>query len=190
MAKDTTILDKTVEIEPSGVIYNITNDVIEEFVENFLSSKKVPGVTKVKVQVRNEGNTAPRVAIYMFLNKNSDAVISDINAIPQMLRNKIAKVNIRLSDDFKKTILPFTGNEIESGNADNREYFVKLDIFRVIGFMVAADPARHNLAITDAKRLPNGNSIISVVKLESFNSTGGNNGDKYSRMIDNFERRH
>lgn len=188
--KKGTLLDTNVDIQPSGVFFNVTNDTIENFVEQYLARQNINGVTAVKVQVRDEGKSHPYVAIYMFMNQNSSGIVSDINSIPPMLRNKVDKYNIRLSDDFKKILYPICGNEIESGKTDGKEYFVKLNIFRVVGLMLAADPNKHSIVITDAQRLPKGNSVISIMKSERFNYGTNNDGDKYDRQINYLERKH
>lgn len=185
-----TLLDTNIDVQPSGVFYNVTNDLIETFVEQYFTTQNVDGVSAVKVQVRTEGKTNPYVAIYAFVNQNSSGIISDIASIPPMLRGKVDKYNVRLSDDFKKILFPLCGSEIESGKADGKEYFVKLNIFRVVGMMLSVDPNKHSLVITDAQRLPKGGSVISVMKSEKYNYGGNNNGDKYARQIDFFERKH
>ena len=189
--KKYSILDSTVDIEPSGVIYSIKGSTIEEFVEEYLSKKNVDGVSEVKVRVRAEGKTRPEVAIYLFMSQDSKCISSQMQNVPPMLRNKVdSKVNMKLSEDFKKILYPLCGNEIKSGKADNREYYVKLDIFRAVGVMFSVDPRRHSLVISDAKIIPGGRDcVISVVKNEMFNGFSGNNGDSRARQIDYLEKR-
>jgi len=184
------ILDKTIDINPVGVIYNLTSEIIEDYVEQYLASKGVDNISRVKLMVRNEGKTSPYVALYLFLNKNSSAIVSNINSIPPVLRDKIDKVSVSMSDEFKKVVTPLTGNDIESGRAEGADYYVKLNIFRAIGMMLSADPRKHNLVITDAKRLPRGNSVISVLKGTNYNYGGSSDNDKYSRQVDSLEKRH
>lgn len=188
--KTSTLLDTNISIDPSGVIYNIDNTTIEDFVGEYLSRMNVNGIAKVKLLVKNEGKTNPNVAIYLFMNQNSDSIISDINSVPPQLRNKVDKYNVRISDEFKKIIYPLCGSNIESGKAEGKEYFVKLNIFRVVGLMLAAEPNKHSLVITDAKRLTNNSSVISVVKSENYSYSTGNSGDKYARQIDYLEKKH
>lgn len=189
--KKYSILDRTVDIEPSGVIYNIKSSVIEEFVEEYLAHKNVDGVSEVKVRIKGEGKSRPEVVIYLFMNQDSKCISSQMNNVPPMLRNKVdSKVNMKLTEEFRKVLYPFCGNEIISGKAENREYYVKLDIFRVVGVMLAANPNRHSLVISDARNIPGGrDGIISVVKNEMYNgfSTGG--GDTRTRQIDYLEKR-
>lgn len=183
------ITDTLVNIEPSGVVFNITNDIVEEFVENYLTKKGVTGIASVRMQVRNEGRTNPNVALYLFLNQNSSSFESNSHAVPELLKGKIDKVQVNLKDEFKQTLYPICGSNIESGKADGREYYVKLNIFRVVGLMLAADPDKHTLVISDAKILPNNASIISVLKGTSYYYNNGKTVDKYSRQIDYFEKR-
>ena len=191
--KNYSILDRTVDIEPSGVMYTIKGSNVEEFVEEYLRKKNVDGVSEVKVRVRSEGKTRPEVAIYLFMRQDSNLISSQMSNVPPMLRNKVdVKVNMNLSEDFRKILYPLCGNDIKSGKAENREYYVKLDIFRAVGMMFAVDPRRHGLVISDAKIIPGGRDcLISIVKNETFAGFGGNNGgDNYARQIDNLEKRY
>lgn len=185
------ILDRTVDIEPSGVIYSIKGSTIEEFVEEYLSKKNVDGVTEVKVRVRSEGKTRPEVAIYLFMNQDSKCISSEMHNVPAMLRNKVdSKVNMKLTDDFRKILYPLCGNDIKSGKAENREYYIKLNIFRAVGLMFSVNPNRHHLVISDAKIIPGGRDcVISVVKNETFNGFSGG-GDNRARQIDYLEKRY
>lgn len=189
--KKYSILDRTVDIEPSGVIYTIKGSSVEEFVEEYLARKNVDGVSEVKVRVRSEGKTRPEVALYLFMDQNSKCISSQMNNVPPMLRNKVdSKVNMKLSDEFRKILYPLCGNDIKSGKAENREYYVKLDIFRAVGLMFAVNPNRHSLVISDAQAIPGGrDSVISIVKNEAFNGFSGNGGDNRARQIDFFEKR-
>jgi len=188
--KKYSILDRAVDIEPSGVIYSIKGSNIEEFVEEYLTRKGVDGISEVKVRVRSEGKTRPEVALYLFMNQDSKYISSQMNNVPPMLRNKVdSKVNMKLTDDFRRILFPICGNDIKSGKADNREYYVKLDIFRAVGMMFAVNPNRHSLVISDAKIIPGGRDcIISVVKNEIAGGFSGG-GDNYARQIDYLEKR-
>lgn len=190
--KKYSILDRTVDIEPSGVIYSIKGSSIEEFVETYLANKNVDGVSEVKVRVRSEGRNRPEVAIYLFMNQDSKSISSEMNNVPPMLRNKVdSKVNMKLTEEFRKILYPLCGNDIKSGKAENREYYVKLDIFRAVGIMFAVNPNRHDLVISDAKVIPGGRDcVISVVKNERFSGFGGNGGDSRARQIDYLEKRY
>ena len=190
--KKYSILDRTVDIEPTGVIYSIKGSNIEEYVEEYLRRKNVDGVSEVKVHVRSEGKTHPEVALYLFMDERSNCISSHMNNVPAMLKDKIDnKINMKLSDNFKQILFPLCGNEIQSGKAQNREYYIKMDIFRAVGLMFSANPSRHSLVISDAKTIPGGRDcIISVVKNESYNGfSGGNNGDNYARQIEYLEKR-
>ena len=170
-------------------MYNIKGSDVEEYVEDYLAKRGVNGVSEVKVRVRSEGKVHPEVAIYLFMNQDSKFISSEMNNVPAMLRNKVDnKVNMKLTDEFRKILYPLCGNEIRSGKAENREYFVKLDIFRAVGMMFSVNPNRHSLVITDAKNIPGG-SLISIVKNEKFFGSSGNKGDNRARQIDNLERR-
>lgn len=186
-----TILERTVGIEPTGVIYTVKGSDIEAYAESYLQAKQVSGVSEVKVRVRNEGRTHPEVAIYLFMAANSNLFESQKVNIAPMLRDKIEQSlsSTKIDDNFKKILFPLCGNEIHSGKAQNKEFWVKLDIFRVCGMMFSVDPRRHDLVISEAKTITGRDSILSVIKYESFTNIRSNNGDDYARQIDMIERR-
>lgn len=191
--KKANIMDKNVDIEPSGVIYNIRTSAISEFVEDFLTKKGVDGISLVGVNVDEPAKhgSSPYVSAYLFLNQSSKHIISDINNIPQMLRNKVDKINIRLSDDIKQILYPLCGTDIRSGKVDdNGEFFIQLNIFRVIGLMFAANPNQHKLVISDAKCIPNArDAIISVIKYEKSNYSSNTNS-RHDRIMDQLDKRY
>lgn len=188
--KKYTILDRVVDVEPSGVIYTIKGSTVEEFVEEYLSRKGVDGVSEVKVHVRSEGRNRPDIALYLFMDQNSKYITSQMSNVPPMLRNKVdTKVNMSLSDNFRQILYPLCGNNIQSGKAENREYYVKLDIFRAVGMMFAVNASRHALVISDVKSIPGGRDcVISVIKNETFSGFSSGNADNYSRQIDYIEK--
>ena len=185
------VMDKVVDVEPTGVIYSLKGSTIEEFTLEYLTRRNITGVSDVKVRVRSEGRNRPEVVIYVFMDQNSKFISSDMNNVPAMLRNKVdGKGNMRITDEFRQVLVPLCGNDINSGKVENREYFIKLDIFRVIGMMFAASPNYHNLVISDAMAYPDGrDSIISVIKTMKSSGYVGNKGDKRTHQIDNIERK-
>jgi hypothetical protein len=189
-AKTSSILDTAVNIEPIGVMFNIKGSDISDFVANYLESKGVTGLTDVRAVVTREGQTRPEVVLYVFVDQSSPFVVSKMDKIPPILKNKVDKIDIGLSPEFKKILTPLTGPEINSGKTEGRECFVKLDIFRALGLMLAADFRHHRIIVTDGKQISNGRDcIISVIKQESFNQYV-DPSDKRGRQIENLERRH
>ena len=189
--KKYSVLDKVVDVDPTGVIYSIKGSTIEEFTMEYLTRKNITGISDVKVRVRSEGRNRPDVVIYLFMDQNSKFISSDMNNVPAMLRNKVdTKVNMRITDEFRQVLVPLCGQDINSGKVEGREYFVKLDIFRVVGMMFAANPNYHHLVITEAMAYPDGrDSIISVIKSMKSNGFVSNNGDKRGHQIDSIERK-
>lgn len=182
------ILDKAVDIEPTGVMYDIKGSIIESFVEEYLARQNVDGVDRVCIKIQNDGYTNPRVALYLFMNANSSMLASSAVNVPSALKNKMDKINIRLKDELKKILYPICGSEIEAGNKDDRICYVRLNIFRVLGLMLKADVATHQIVIPAARR-EGRESIVSVIKqIRYTGNKNTNGGDKYARMIDAIER--
>lgn len=185
------ILDSVVNVEPTGVMYNVTNDVIEEFVEKYLDQNGVTGVSAVRVMVLSEGSRDPEVAIYAFVNQKSSGIESSVGSIPPLLRGKVDRVQIRLTDAFKKVLYPIVGSdEIETLKAEGGDYSIRLNIFRVLGMMFSCVPGKHRLIIADAKRLSGNSGVCTVLKSVSYDSRPNDKNDRYLRQINNFERRH
>lgn len=183
------LLAKSVDIKPVGVMYNITGAMVENFIEAYLTKKGVNGIANVKVLLRNEGRNTPNVAAYLFISRNSSGIISNENAVPPMLRGKIDKVNLRLTDDLKQTLVPIAGQEFKAGKAEHGEYYVKLNIFLVLGLMFSAVQGKHTLTIPAASSIPGSKDcVISVVKQELYQRASGGNKDNYSRQVEYFEK--
>ena len=123
------LLEKNVDLNPVGVIYNLTGTMVENFVEDYLTSKGVDGISNVKVLLRNEGRNTSTVAAYLFINRNSKGIVSNERQVPPMLKGKLDKVNVKLSDELKQILVPIAGHEFKAGKAERGEYFVKLNIF-------------------------------------------------------------
>lgn len=188
--KTSSILDTAVNIEPIGVMFNLKGSDISDFVANYLEKQGVTGLTDVRTLVTREGQSRPEAVLYVFVDQSSPFVISKMDKIPAILKNKVDKVDIGLSGDFKRILTPLCGNEINSGKTEGRECYVKLDIFRALGLMLSADIRRHRITVADAKQISGGRDcILSVIKQESFNQAI-DPSDKRGRQIENLERRH
>jgi len=183
------LLDKAVDIEPTGVLYDIKGSMIENFVEEYLAALNIDGVEKVYLKVQSEGYTNPRVALYLFMSTNSSMIVSSADNVPAALKNKMDKISIKMKDELKKALYPLCGSDFEAGKKDNRTCYVQLNIFRALGLMFKADAATQQIVVSNARR-EGKDSVISVIKQIKY--VGGKrtgNDDKYARMIDDIERR-
>ena len=188
--KQSSILETAVNIEPIGVMFNLKGSDISDFVVSYFEAKGVTGITDVRAMVTREGQARPDVVLYMFIDQSSPSIISKTDRIPPMLKNKIDRIDVGLSPEFRKILTPLCGNDIISGKTEGRECYVKLDLFRALGLMLSADFRRHRLIVTDAKQVSGGRDcIISVTKQEAFNQAV-DPSDKRGRQIENLERRH
>lgn len=183
------LLDKAVDLEPSGILYNVRGSMIENFIEEYLARKGIDGVEKVYLKVQNEGYTNPRVALYLFMSTNSSMIASSVDNVPVALRNKMDKISIRLKDELKTALYPLCGKEFEAGKKDNKTCYVQLNIFRAVGLMFKVDAATQQIVISNASR-EGRDSVISIVKqIKYVSGKGGTSTDKYAKMIDDIERR-
>lgn len=177
------LLAKSVNLEPVGVMYNVRGSMIEDYVVSYLTNRGVDGIANVKVLLSGEGRSTT-VAAYLFISKNSRGIISNERDIPPMLKGKVDKVNLKLSDDLKKVLVPIAGQEFKAGKADRGEYYVKLDIFYILGLMFSAVQGVHQLTIPTATSIPGTKDcVISLVKQERYHVANGGNKDNYSRQV-------
>ena len=182
------LLAKTVDVDPTGIIYTFTGEMVEKYVYDYLTNKGVNGIASVEVRLKKSGRD-PLVVIYLFLSKNSNGVLSNEKVIPKMLEGKIDKVNVRLTEDMKRILLPLAGNEFKSGNAESNEYYVKLNIFQILGLMLSASYGKHRLTIAEASSIPgNKDFVFSVIKQEAYQKSTSNKTNKYSRQVEYLEK--
>ena len=183
------LLARSVNCEPVGVMYNVTGSMVEDYVIQYLTNQGVDGIANVKVHLKNDRGLTS-VAVYLFISKHSKGVISNERDIPEMLRSKVDKVDLKLSDDLKRILVPLAGQEFQAGKAERGEYYVKLNIFYILGLMFSAVQGVHQLTIPTATAIPGSKDcVISLIKQERY-QRGGNNGnnDNYSRQVENLER--
>lgn len=176
-----------VDVTPVGVAYNITGRDVETFLEQYLTSiNNIDGVAAVKCASLKAGSVRPEVGVYVFLNPNSKAILSSNGNIPERLRRKM-DASYRASETLKKVLSTITRDVQLGYHAQTRNLYVKCDIFRVLGLMLAATPREHTITIPEVVQQKR-NCIISVIKSSKFtDATGNKGGDKYDNIINDIE---
>jgi hypothetical protein len=187
------VMTKVADIDPVGVVYNVTNTQIEEFVYDFLTKvKNIQGVSTVRFSVLNEGDVrrgiAPDVTLLLFLDLASPDVASDMNKIPAHLRRLMDATTLRASDKLYDALQPITRKFNMGAFVKEQEAYVQLDMFRVLGLMFAAKRDVHQVTVMDVKQTSKGRSVVMVAKTEVFvdrNATVG--ADKYARLAQSID---
>jgi hypothetical protein len=182
------IVETTASIEPVAVVYNIQSDDIQDYIYNYLTNvRQVDGVAAVRVSVVRDGNRNPELAIYAFFNQDSKDVFTAVRNIPQHLRAKMDMGGFKASDKLKKALNPVIKDLKLSGDPRNRLVYVKLDVFKVLGLMLAADPRRHWMQVTEVVKLKKKGSVTTVIKQNKFVSDRSDDYDKYSAIVERNE---
>lgn len=183
------LFETTVDIDPVAVVFNIQNEDIEKFVYEYLvKARKISGVAAVRVHVVRDGNKNPEVSLYLFLNMDSDDVISNLKSIPEHLRKKMDIGGFRASEKLFNALKPIVKEFKLSADPKEKLVYTKLDIFKVLGLMLSADRAKHNIVISEVVKLKKKRSVLTVIKSNKFIDTDdANNFDKFSSIIESEE---
>lgn len=175
------LLDKTIDVNPVGVIYNVSGNDIKEFILNYLTALNVDGVANAGINVLRDGASRPDVAFYVIIDSNSKDVTSNMQNIPQHLKKKMDVGGYRASERLKKALIPICGGDIKL-NVRDRYVVVKCNIFKVLALMFKAHPRMNTLAITEVAKFK-GDCCLTVVKGLKFVSADNDNNDKFSRIL-------
>lgn len=187
--RNTGLLNTSVDIDPVAVIYNVTNDIVEQFVYEYLhDAKGIEGVIGVRSSLVRSGQR-PEISIYVFLRMDSKDVSSQMQNVPKILRNKMDVGGYRASDRLFDAMKALVGrNQFRVGVKGNTVY-IKIDIFRALGMVLGANPNRQQITINEVQPLKKKRFVMSVVKSNKFldkADTGG--GDRLHDIIDSIER--
>jgi len=183
------LLRTSVDIDPVAVVYNVTNDQVESFVYDYLTkTKKIAGVEAVRLRVDHEGSQRPELSIYAFFNLNSENIISGLTRVPVHLRDKVDIGGLRADEALFNALKPLVrGGEFKLHSRPSQGLaYIRLDVFKTFGLMLAANPNLHMLTILEAQKLKKNRSVVSVMKrtrmVEQEDIT-----DRFNRIIQDIE---
>lgn len=182
------LFETTVDIDPVAVVYNVQNDDIENFVYNYLTNaRNIDGVAAVRVHVVRDGNKNPEVSLYLFLDMSSSDVFSNLKNVPEHLRNKMDVGGFRASEKLFNALKPIVKDFKLSADPKEKLVYTKLDIFKVLGLMLAADRSKHYIVISEVVKLKKKRSILTVVKSNKFIDKDEASFDKFASIIESEE---
>ena len=167
------LLNKSVNVDPIGVIYSITSTDVENYVYNLLQSKGIDGVQFVKCVV--SGNEKrPEVQVGVFMNKHSKNIRSNSrnNDIADFLKKQLDSGLYYPDNDLATILKPLT-HEVKLQLQGN-QVICLLDIFRVLGLMLLVNPRFHNINIAEATRVKK-ESVMIVYKTVKQNNSFNDN---------------
>lgn len=183
------ITETSINIDPVAVVFNVENDVIENFVQSYLThTRKIEGVAAIRLHVVRDGNRNPEVALYAFFDQNSKDVYTSVRNVPKHLRHKMDMGGYKASDNLYNALKPIAKDFKLGADPRNGLVYIKLNIFRVLGLMLAADSRVHQLQITEVAKLKKKKAVVSVIKQNKFIDRSDAGGfDKFSNIIDRIE---
>ena len=181
------LLNKSVNVDPVGVIYSITASDVEQYLYNLLQKQGIDGVQFVKCVV--SGNEKrPEVTVGVFLNKHSKNIVSNSrnNDIADFLKKQLDSGLYYPDEALAKILKPLT-YEVKMQLQGN-QVICLLDIFRVLGLMLVANPRVHNINIAEATRIKK-DSVMIVYKTVK-QSGGFDNNDSAAKTLMKLSKRY
>jgi len=174
------LLNKSVDVDPIGVIYSITASDVEQYLFNLLSNQGIDGVQFVKCVVNGNQNR-PEVQVGIFMNKHSKNIRSNSrnNDIADFLKKQLDSGLYYPDEALSKILKPLT-QEVKLQLQGN-QVICLLDIFRVLGLMLLANPRVHNINIAEASRVKK-ESVMIVYKTIKQNN-GFDNNDSAAKTL-------
>jgi len=182
------LLDRSVEVEPIGVIYNVMSEDIETFLFNYFKDvRKIDGVAAIRISVVRDGTSRPEVKVYAMFHMNSVDVVSNLQNVPEPLRRKMDSGNYRVSDKLKNALYA-VAKEFKIGtHTGERIVYSECNIFKILGLMFAVDNRAHSISIPEVVKLKKNKSILTVIKTNKFFSKDDDGTDKYSSIVNNLD---
>lgn len=179
------LTDALIDVQPVGVVYNITKQTIEDFVYNYLSNTK--GIDKfeaVRAEVRKTPQFGLVIDIYGFISPSSSHVTSKSMKVNSIITQQMDSTSFKTSSELQSALSKIAKDTrlIKTGKGSGAPLAVRLDTYKVLSLMLAVDPYRHELAITEVKQMKKNSFAATVIKQETFPKSEGTN-DKYSDFM-------
>ena len=178
------LLDKVVNIQPVGVVYNLSGSDLKEFVLNYLNKMGISGIASVGTNMLRAGSSRPEIGLYVILETSSVDVTSNMRNIPSHIRKKMEGGGYRPSEKLKQALIPIC-KDIRLVTKD-RYVIIKCDVFKVLALMFKADPRVHTLSIPEVAKIK-GDCIFTLIKGSKFVGEPEKGGDKFARLISEME---
>ncbi len=181
--KTQTLLKTNVDVEPVGVIYNLSGHVIEESVMKYFEKLGIQDAVAVRLRVE-ETRHGKQVSVFAFFKKNSENIISNLKDVPDYLRSRMGSNSLHASEKLKSALRGLT-KDVNLA-VDRDVVYVRLNIFNCLAIVLNANPKVHEITINDIQkgRKKDEFVILSVIKSVRYRSEFSNPEDKYSKILD------
>lgn len=180
------LLSKAVAVDPIGVIYSLTSSEVESFVYDLF---KKQGINDVFVKCSVAGNEKrPEVMVGVFINKHSKCIRTSNNNrdVADFLKRQMDSGLYYPDQQLTALLKPMT-KEVKL-HLQGNQVVCLLDIFKVLGLMLLAKPGKHQLNITEAKRIK-GESVMIVWKTLRSNGSFESDNDSASKTLAKLSRK-
>lgn len=182
------VTDTLVDLAPVAVVFNLTNKAIEDFVYEYLAvEKKVDKFEAVRVIVDKTPQHGNIIQIYGFISPNSTDVKTNTIHVNSLISEKMDSTTFKTSGNLQSALSRVAKDTrliVPHGKGKGSQPLaVRLDTFKVLSLMLAVDPYKHELQVTEVKTMKKG-SVCAVIKKDKFvDGTTEDRGDKYTNLV-------
>lgn len=178
------LTDTLVDVQPVGVVYNITRHTIEDFVYGYLANTKaIDKLEAVRADVRKTPQFGWVVDIYAFISPNSSHVISKSMQVESIITQHMDSTGFKSSRQLQEALSKIAKDtRLMKTGKGNSPLAVRLDTYKVLSLMLALDPYRHDLIIPEVKTIKKEGFVATVIKQEQFPKSE-NTSDKYADFM-------
>lgn len=180
------VTDTLVDVAPVGVVFNLTNKAIEDFVYEYLAVEK--GIDKfeaVRVLVEKTAQHGYIIQVYGFISPDSTDVKTNTMHVNSLIKERMDNTSYKTSQNLQQALSRVCKDTrlMVTGKGNNTPLAIRLDTFKVLSLMLAVDPYKHELFITEVKPMKKGTSVATVIKKEKFIDGTEDRGDKYTSLV-------
>ena len=178
------LTETLVDVQPVGVVFNITKQTIEDFVYGYLANTK--GIDKfetVRATVRKTPQYGWVIDVYAFISPNSSDVQSKSMQVESIITQHMDSTGFKSSKRLQEALSKISKDtRLMKTGKGNSPLAVKLDTYKILCLMLALDPYRHDLIIPEVKTVKKNGFVATVIKQEQFPKSEGTN-DKYEEFM-------
>lgn len=175
------LTESLVDVEPVGVVYNLTSKIVEDFTMNYLANTKhIDGVDGCRVVMEKGQAGTDVISVYLFINQRSNDVNSKEYKVNSIIREKISNSTYTTSQNLQSALGRICRDSRLIAGKGRGLLVAKGDIFKILAMMLAVDPYRHEIQIMEMARTGKG-VILTAIKKERVSE--GEGKDKYMDII-------
>lgn len=191
------LYETAANVDPITVGYKLFGKDIETFTTEWFKLAGVQGVEAARLQVVSSGSTNPRLTLHVFINKQSQDIIS--NNVKQQNPGQVNPLFLNnmntggmhasktLKDAFTGVMLPEGKTKVH--NTGKHFVYIPIDPIKMIGAMLAARHNAHFINITSIDQFK-GQTIVTVFKTQVNTGINPNSDrDQYTAVLNNNNRR-